>query len=531
MAEITWERLRDLHTTAARAALRARFPQRELLTQRKFSERCRAADIGTAMGVGGLQDVALEQLHRLRLVVPLVVSERGSDKLVPYAHDRYEPWDTHGSAGNEGGWVEVYYHHFQVVLVEWASLYFDPVRLYPGWYEMAAARGDSGKHLVEHAKHAMEAVSTPQSWTRIGEFYAVFPDLVLADQLAGGRVRGVLTFRSGSLAVHRPLREQSERWHRWRRRATSSVVAKRLEPRRARITECAQDLWNWQQLHDPLREWSDLIPFIEWSERERLRSRALASHYIREAASLLAELLVLGGEPNPWSVLDPGEEEWLVKRLGGPLDPRNAEQRAFVANRFGVNPIPAVIWFVEGESEATCLAELSQNENALFERAGVRVQVIGGDLRGVIHGLRTANLLSIWPCLLVDKADQGTTKMVERLMSRRLLTKEQVFFSEPRFEEANFTGAELGGADAAILASAGEDAAKGDAPHTVRKPDRIRWLVKSVLAPELESGGGAQRPIVRMVNEVLAKAQQVRQRRPKYHPNLWRGAKKSSGSA
>ncbi|MDA1196167.1 MAG: hypothetical protein O2894_13430, partial [Planctomycetota bacterium] len=115
--------------------------------------------------------------------------------------------------------------------------------------------------------------------------------------------------------------------------------------------------------------------------------------------------------------------------------------------------------------------------------------------------------------LTVDQGDKGTPRMVDRLIRSGAIEEDQVLYSDPDFEQHNFSEDEIAAAEAALLGTS-------DVPHSISKPKRAEWMARNILVPEVATGS-TERPITRFLQTVLDQAQRVRYFRPKYHPNLW----------
>jgi hypothetical protein len=128
---------------------------------------------------------------------------------------------------------------------------------------------------------------------------------------------------------------------------------------------------------DPLDNWRDLVQFVSLDQRQRLKGEAQFAELIREGATMLRLLhRDLYGE-----VL--ADERHGRRARGNTIeaavreDPRR--QLEFAANRFGVNPQPKLVLFLEGQSEADAA-------NAVFRdcfgaeagKYGIEIVTLGG---------------------------------------------------------------------------------------------------------------------------------------------------------
>jgi len=527
-------RLEELHRRCAESVLAADFAQHDVLGAREFAQLCEKTWVGDVIGLRSLNADSLEDLHRLKLVVPLLVSPKGTDGPDPHPYTAYEPWDTHGQRGDEGGWTELYYHPFQLWLAELASeLFFNAPRLTPRWYEHAASDSFDPSNLQKIARWQMKSVNDLGSRTRFVRFYEVMPLLVLADQVLGPDIRGhwkgntdaaIRLYQKGQIKDIDP-QTYYDAWGAWRREFTPDRVRAIIGEARQVLAEFAEEVWSWVQYRDTMggRSWQDLLLHTRWRQREELKGRGLACHRFRELALLASELLAFAFRGDAEDYYDPQGAPFTKKRLGAGIDVGSAQQKEFVANRFGLNPAPRVIWFVEGQSEKACLEVVSRAEGELLERAGVRVQDFKGvgTLKGLDVALLAAQVLQAKPFILADKGDQNAAKYVEQLIDRGRLAREQVFFSDPNFERANFSQVEL---DELRLVLDAQYGAPGGAPVVLAqfgKPEIARRLTERFVLPEIAARSNpAKRPIIAQLNVVLQEAAVIAYYRPRYHPKM-----------
>lgn len=563
-------RIRNLHIQAGEAILRARFLQSNMMPPDKFVAHCLKCKIGEQIGLsvrGGYP--VLEQLHKMQLIVPLLISPKGTDEEIPMGMDQYSEWSSFGSQEDEGGFVQVFYHPFQVLLVSYVETEAQLMRL-----DLDALRKLSFKdpELLDcltrtaglQIAYLKELVISP----RFQKFYGVFPMLVLADQVCGPQLRG--NFRHFSAKRPRSrgrhdVERQYDTWNRWQ-----GLVGKRLPKLLAEnkqtIQAFAENMWFHANHDDPLRGWNDLVAFIPWKERERLQNSALWSHRKKEIALLLASLLVRAFGGNMYDYVDPSGLKYRHRDLGRPLRRSDLTQLELVANRYELNPTANVVWFIEGHSEYAAIKAICGREIDFIAECGVRMLNVrgAGNINNIESAIVTSQAIGSECFVLADKGDKGVVESIDRLIDKKLLKRENVLYSEPSFELANFHHDEIaetmneffvkfGIGDHTLVTGENVAAAKrwerafcgaitrcgktdtcnyecrrvrdcefvSNSSQKVRftfsKPEFAVRLAEKFVFPEIDSDKSkAPRPIVEQLNQVFEAAFRKRKGRPSY---------------
>ncbi|TAJ17594.1 MAG: hypothetical protein EPO68_09310 [Planctomycetota bacterium] len=456
------------------------------------------------LGNGSMQSV-LEALHRMRLVVPLFVSPKGSDRREIASFTGYEPWSTHGSAADADGWTELYYHPFQLWLVDVAARVF-----FAAWNFSPASREAIAQRRVDLSKHAQRAArelsvaSEPAVRQRQARFYAAMPALVLADAAVGPNLRGAhhdpnsdSSRTRNASARRRTLERPAHRdaaWYRWARKALRVRAPEVVARDRAAIHAFVREAWLEGDASDPLRRWADLLAFVRWDEREKLEGAAFAAHRFKELALLLGELMRhVDGLETAQQVYDPDGLARARARLGADVDRSSAARRARVAARCGLIPTPAVTWFVEREAARRVIAAISAARGRILERHEVVVTDLDGSdaLEHAAVAIEAAHQLGRLVFVLADCDSKRVARWVRRLVDAGRLERKCVFWSEPSFAKANFTKAERRAARS-VCSSA-------------NKADRAVWLAERYVVAEL-SRARSSRPIVECFDAVLEAA-------------------------
>ena len=171
---------------------------------------------------------------------------------------------------------------------------------------------------------------------------------------------------------HWDWREEARRWDPERAKSLFDLTPERL-------AHAYDTLAGGQSWLDPLANWYPLVQFVPIDERRRLKGEALLAETLREGALMLRSLyLDLYREELP----PPNEVRGTVITHMPELEVRKDVRRhlEFVVNRYGLNPRPKLVLFLEGESEERIISTLFE-EYFGFPASRVWIEII--NVRGV----------------------------------------------------------------------------------------------------------------------------------------------------
>lgn len=140
---------------------------------------------------------------------------------------------------------------------------------------------------------------------------------------------------------------------------------------------------------DPLEDWDDLLSFVHLARREKLKGGAQFGQTLRVMRNMLKSLVKdLTGEsvePRKGTLaerysLNEGTRFARAAALRQKRAGSEVDFLEFVANRYGLNPQPALVLFVEGDGEVEAIPLLVER---LF---GVSFPVVGIEIRN-LHGI------------------------------------------------------------------------------------------------------------------------------------------------
>lgn len=140
-------------------------------------------------------------------------------------------------------------------------------------------------------------------------------------------------------------------------------------------------------LADPLEDWDDLLSFVKLSARERLKGGAQYGQALRAMRQMFGlffkDLTGQALEPRKGSL-----SERYALNEGSQFARSSEDRRAraeseadlleFVVNRYGLNPRPALVMYVEGDCEKAVIPKL------ISRRYGMKMAVAGIELRNLI---------------------------------------------------------------------------------------------------------------------------------------------------
>lgn len=185
---------------------------------------------------------------------------------------------------------------------------------------------------------------------------------------------GLTTYSDQWISVHDPLRE----WHDVVKSWNPIVVQDLFNLTLDKLRHAYEGLAVSQEYNDPIANWYQLVQFISVDNRERLKELALRAETLRAGASMLRLLFRdLYGQELP----HPNEVTGQIFTHMPELDVRKDKRRylEFVVNRFGLNPQPKLCLILEGPSEEAAVHLICEkyfgNHPGTF---GIEMLVLGG---------------------------------------------------------------------------------------------------------------------------------------------------------
>ena len=284
----------------------------------------------------------------------------------------FVPWDEFRD-GNRRTAVESYYSPFQVYTLDF-QLTSSGILLNAAFLADYSEQGY--QRLVEQLKQLTEWGSDPSSRIQNPRFDAV----VLAQAIAtrySPQARGDL--RTITVPSHWD-------WHAYARSWKANEVLARLGV--TDVRRYYEMLDSAIAFADPLAEWDDLLSFVKQEAREKLQGKARLSQELRVMREMFGRLhRDLTGktlEPRRGSLIGryglhertrfTRSEE--ARRARAPTE---VDLLEFVVNRYGLNPRPALVLFVEGAGEQAAIPRLVERVYGMtLAAAGIEIRNLSG---------------------------------------------------------------------------------------------------------------------------------------------------------
>nr|VFJ54294.1 MAG: hypothetical protein BECKDK2373B_GA0170837_10463 [Candidatus Kentron sp. DK] len=167
-------------------------------------------------------------------------------------------------------------------------------------------------------------------------------------------------------------------WHEEVRNWDPRIAEHLFELTPEKLRHAFQGLAVSQEFFDPIAQWYPLTQFVSVNERKNLKGMALRAETLRTGTHMLRLLYRdLYGEELP----HPNEVTGTIIHHIPELEVRQDTRRylEFVANRFGVNPQPKLVLFVEGESEDAAVKKIFEGYWGCHPGIlGIEIIILGG---------------------------------------------------------------------------------------------------------------------------------------------------------
>lgn len=299
---------------------------------------------------------------------------------------------------------------------------------------------------------------------------------------------------------------------------------------------------------DPLEDWDDLLTFVARSRKEKLKGDAQYGQTLRHMRDMFGLLYkdLTGEEIEPRKgylaeryVLDDSNRFARKGKDRRVKAGRDVELLEFVTNRYGLNPRPALVLFVEGHGEETIFPLLAERFLGIsLSTCGVEVRNLHGvngftgkrrnpygALEKVIEELHLVQTVAF---VVLDNEGVGVQKLRRKLSTapskyyprRTIIRREFVHVWKQSIELDNFTTEEIATAlsvvseeryrfSGAEVERAGAGFGREGDPisrlysekveYELPKPKFLRLLAEAIPLKE----GVTTRPILVLLNEVL----------------------------
>jgi len=343
----------------------------------------------------------------------------------------FRPWDKYRDKHGEEN-TFIYYHPYQVFLLHnfmgltqivLTSVYLESVNEFEKSFEQM-------KKMHRQVKEAF-LKARPRFVRQIG-FLLQLQNAYQPDY------RGV---------VHLTWDEKSfERWLDWRKNSFSpSEVLKDSGMSLEEARDLGRGFAAQADFDDPMARWYRLVRLMPFTQKEKLRGKALLAQDYYEIVGILNFFLrdlTKEEQPDADDLVDGRRGKWKNTYYGKKFDYKDPDIQKKIISDFLIVPIPKVVLLIEGDTEETVISILMNALGIIPENEGITIHNFGGT--GGITAFNASAVLGIAKSqnvaryLIIDN-DPEVEELVKELSDRlRLLDDNCYRIWEKDFEYDNF---------------------------------------------------------------------------------------------
>jgi hypothetical protein len=253
-----------------------------------------------------------------------------------------------------------------------------------------------------------------------------------------------------SIIVSYPLDFADWNWHDYRKAWNPENIRKALNIDK----EYLKDLYNRLIFDannlDPLNDWDQIVQFISYEKKQRLKKHALLAQDFY-AMALMVKMFY--GELTQESMPDFRlGANWEVRYYGAETLANKLEYLEYLANEYHVNPRPKLILVVEGDGEFESIPKIAKAMNLDLDRTSIRLENLQGigNFKRLLHFIDHYHDLQTVVYVLLDNENkiqqfrQTILGKDSKLGAKRKVTKsEYVRLWDKNFEFDNFSDSEI----------------------------------------------------------------------------------------
>lgn len=373
----------------------------------------------------------------------------------------FQPWDTFRDKSDSQR-IASYYSPFQIYTLKFQLI---GTRFLLNSAFLADYSDDDFERLKERLKRWAVRKNDPKSQLDNPRFDAV----ILAQAIAS-------RYYPPARGDHRTITIPDDwdwDWDDYARTWNAQAVAIRFGISPADVRRYYELLDSALFFADPLEDWDDLLSFIKLRARERLKGDAQYGQALRAMRQMFGlffkDLTSQALEPRKGTLI----ERYALKgsQLARSSEDRLARVKSeadlleFVVNRYGLNPRPALVLFVEGDGEEAAIPKLIGRRYGLkIPVAGIEIRNLGGvaGFTGLKRGERYGALEKVIEELHLNQTvvfvvldNEGGVRAVRKKLAdkvsryspkRTVIRREFIHIWERNIELDNFTPEEVAAA-------------------------------------------------------------------------------------
>ena len=172
-----------------------------------------------------------------------------------------------------------------------------------------------------------------------------------------------------------------ERWDDLQKRIIPKEIVSALGLKAEEIKEYRGRIGSYGQHIDPLENWYDLIKYIKYAKRQKLKGKALLAqdfYIISDMLALLLEDLTGEKQLETGSISDTMQGRGNVQVYGKELNYVDRDILIQLLREFGINPRPRLVLIVEGYTEEIAFPIIANAMGIPLERYDIQIINIQG---------------------------------------------------------------------------------------------------------------------------------------------------------
>jgi hypothetical protein len=172
-----------------------------------------------------------------------------------------------------------------------------------------------------------------------------------------------------------------ERWYDFQKRIVQKEIVSALGLETKDIDDYRGLIGSYGLFIDPLKEWYDLIKYITYGKRQKLKGKALLAqdfYIISDMLALLLEDLTGKKQLETGSISDTMRGRGKVRVYDKELNYVDRDVLIKLLREYGINPRPRLVLIVEGDTEEVAFPIIANAMGIPLERYGIQIINIQG---------------------------------------------------------------------------------------------------------------------------------------------------------
>lgn len=175
--------------------------------------------------------------------------------------------------------------------------------------------------------------------------------------------------------THYPINDYKE-WTELQKNIVPEEIIKTLGIEEEEIKKYRKYLGYRGLTIDPMEHWYDLIKYIGYNKRKRLKGDALLAqdfYIMSDMLRLFLEDLTVNKQLETRIIFDSGKGQGHVRNYGKELNYIDRDVLIKILREFGINPKPKLVLIVEGDTEEKAIPIIANSMDIPLDRFGIEI--------------------------------------------------------------------------------------------------------------------------------------------------------------